>query len=71
MAATDMRTIEFKDGSRIHRLSNEGHVYGYLGMEPDGTARIYRQVWSNDWEPTVYVFPGFISAARALISGRY
>lgn len=69
MSATERYEIKLATGRVIHQLGNEGHVYGFVEVQPDGTARAWRQVWFEEYAPTDNVFPGFVSAARAVIEG--
>lgn len=70
MSATERYEIKLEGGRTLHQLSNEGKLYGFLTIEADGRARVWRQTWHDRYVPTDDVFPGFISAARALLEGR-
>lgn len=62
--------IKLQRGTVLQMLwDGEGHVYGYLVMQPDGRARIWRQTWVEEYAPTEHFFPGFVSAVRALLDG--
>lgn len=67
--SAERHDIKLRGGVVLHQLADEDRVFGYLAMEPDGRARVWNQVWWNEWAPTKHVFPGFVSAARAIIDG--
>lgn len=69
MAATERREIQLEGGGRLHQLSYEDRLFGFISIEADGRARVWEQTWLDRWRPTDTVFPGFISAARAVIRG--
>jgi hypothetical protein len=65
----ERREIKLTNGTVLHQLSNEDRLYGFLAVEASGRVRIWNQVWHDEFTPSNTVFPGFVSAARALISG--
>lgn len=69
MAATERYEIELEGGTRLQQLSTDGNLDGFIAVEPDGRARVWRQTWVDRYVPTDAVFPGFVSAARAVIRG--
>ncbi len=69
MAACERYEIKLKSGTVLHQLGNEDRLYGFLSVEADGRARVWVQTWVDSYKPTDTVFPGFVSAARAVIRG--
>lgn len=61
--------INLESGRTLHAFHREER--GVLGLEcievqADGKARLWRRVSPYRFEPTDAVFPGFVSAARAV-----
>jgi hypothetical protein len=61
--------IKLEGGTVLHQLSNEDTLYGHIAIEADGRARIWRQTWVDRYSPTENVYPGFVSAVRAVLRG--
>jgi hypothetical protein len=69
MSSIERYEIELKSGRVLLQLSNEDRLYGFLAVDTDGRWRLWHQTWWNEYAPTQDVFPGFVSAARAVVAG--
>ncbi len=66
---TERYEIKLQSGTVLHQLSNEDRLYGFISIREDGSARVWRQTWADSYVMTGDTFPGFVSAARAVIRG--
>lgn len=62
--------IKLQSGTTLHELHDgEGKGFGIIGVERCGCARVWVRTWHDRFAPTHAVFPGFVSAARAVLRG--
>jgi hypothetical protein len=70
VSAAERHEIPLTNGRILHMLTDgDGGLYGFIYIEADGKARIYCKTWVDEYAPTNTVYPGFISAARAVLQG--
>lgn len=70
MSRYERTPLTLVGGRVLHRISNEDRLYGFVEViHPDGEALVWTQVGLDHFLPTTHFFPGFVSAARALIEG--
>lgn len=65
----DLHPIELQSGRVLVMASNEDKLHGFFEVLEDCRVRLWEQTWHDSFRPTDVVFPGRISALRALLTG--
>lgn len=65
----EVTSIKLESGRTIHQVHNEGRIFGFLEVTCDGKALVWEQTWHDRYAPTQVVYPGPISALRAIARG--
>lgn len=74
MSAIEVTSISLLGGVSLMRVTKENAdgapvILGHLALESDGRLRVWEQTWHDSFRPTPTVFPGAVSALRAILTG--